>query len=182
MKGTLFVQKDSKIRVTMKPGEYLEFEYSNAWFKKRFEGRSLRELILKEDEIVITFKKEEGKRVDDVIDWDSNLFSLDGFSPRYGWIKANLSRLYHIHRVHEIKREKARKKASEKHPLKLTVSKHSRRERNRAEDFVHKLNTQIARMFNVRGFKKLDKQGMFSKGSIKEKSLSKTGEQSFYEI
>ena len=29
----------------MKPGEYLEFDYSNAWFKKRFEVWSLRELI-----------------------------------------------------------------------------------------------------------------------------------------
>jgi len=57
---------------------------------------------LKGDEIVITFKKEEGKRMDDVIGWDLNLFSLDGFSPRYGWIKAYLSHLYHIHRVHKI--------------------------------------------------------------------------------
>jgi len=89
VKGTLFVHRDCKIRVTVKPGEYLEFGYSDAWFKKRVEGCSLGELILKEDEIVITFKREreEEKRKDGVIGWDANLFSLDGFSPKHGWIR-----------------------------------------------------------------------------------------------
>ncbi len=173
VKGTLFVCKDGRIRVTIKPGEYLAFDYSNAWFKKRVEGWSLGELILKEDEIVITFKKEkeEGEKRNDVIGWDLNLFSLDGFSPRYGWIKVDLSYLYHIHRVHEIKRKNAQ--ASKKHSLKHTVSKHGRREKNRAEDFVHKLTTQIARMFNVHGFEKLDKQRMFSKRRKHNREISK---------
>ena len=174
VKGTLFVCKDGRIRVTIKPGEYLAFDYSNAWFKKRVEGWSLGELILKEDEIVITFKKEkeEEKKRNDVIGWDLNLFSLDGFSPRYGWIKVDLSPLYHIHRVHEIKRKNAQ--ASKKHSLKHTVSKHGRREKNRAEDFVHKLTTQIAKMFKcAHAFEKLDKKGMFSKRRKHNREISK---------
>jgi len=38
VKGTLFVCKDGRIRVTIKPREYLEFDYSNTWFRKRVEG------------------------------------------------------------------------------------------------------------------------------------------------
>ena len=175
VKGTLFVCKDGRIRVTIKPGEYLAFEYSNAWFKKRVEGWRLGELILKEDEIVITFKKEKEEEIKDTaIGWDLNLFSLDGFSPRYGWIKVDLSHLYHIHRVHEIKRKKAQSKASKKHSLKSVVTKHGRRERNRAEDLVHKLTTQIARMFKcAHAFEKLDKKGMFSRGRKHNRDISK---------
>jgi len=87
-----------------------------------------------------------------------------------------LSYLYHIHRVHEIKRKNAQ--ASKKHSLKHTVSKHGRRERNRAEDFVHKLTTQIARMFNVHGFKISEGCSQEEEGTT-ETSQSKTGEQSF---
>jgi len=174
VKGTLFVHRDGKIRVTIKPGEYLEFDYSGAWFKKRVEGWSLGELILKEDEVIITFKREgegEKKRVDDVVGWDLNLFSLDGFSPKHGWIKVDLSHLYHIHRVHEIKREKAQKKALKS--LKAVVSKHGKREKNRAKDFVHKLTTQIAGMFDIHGFEKLRKQGMFTKRKKHNRDISK---------
>ncbi|MHC1636356.1 MAG: RNA-guided endonuclease InsQ/TnpB family protein, partial [Candidatus Methanospirareceae archaeon] len=173
VKGTLFVYKDGKLRVTIKPREYIEFEISGAWFKERVEGWSLGELILKEDEIVITFKKEreEGKG-GDVIGWDSNLFSLDGFSPRYGWIRVDLSHLYHIHRVHEIKRGRAQKGASKK--ASLVVSKHGRRERNRARDFVHKLTTRLAREFEgVHAFERLNKRGMFTRGRRHNRDISK---------
>jgi len=52
--------------------------------QKRVESWSLGELILKEDEIVITFKKEKEEEMKETaIGRDSNLFSLDGFSPRY---------------------------------------------------------------------------------------------------
>lgn len=90
---------------------------------------------------------------------------MDGFSPKHGWIKIDLRYLYHVHRTHEIKRKRVQSKASKKPSLKHIVSKHGERERNRARDFIHKLTTQLAKVFpNVEhGFEDLEKQGMYNK-------------------
>ena len=48
------------------------------------------------------------------IAWDCNEKSPDGFSPNMGWIRINLRKLFHIHRVYEIKRKRLKQKASKK--------------------------------------------------------------------
>lgn len=165
VKETLYTYRDGRIKVTIKPREwYLEFDLSRAWFKNRVKGWDLGELILKEDELVITFRKPIAERkLTSFIGWDLNLCSLDGFSPKYGWIRVDLRMLNHIHRVHGIRRKKAQSKASKKPSLKLVVSKHGRRERDRARDFIHKLTMELARRFpnTVHGFENLDKRGMY---------------------
>jgi putative transposase len=61
-------------------------------------------------------------------------------------VRYDLKELYHIHRVYEAKQRriqrlsKLKPKAFEK-----LMQKYSRRERNRAKDFMHKLTTEIAR-------------------------------------
>jgi len=113
VKETLYVYRNNKVRITIKPREnYLEFDLSRAWFKRKIEDCDLGELILKESELIITFRKEV-KEIEllERIGWDLNKCTLDGFSPKYGWIRINLKQLYHIHRVHEIKRKRAQSKA-----------------------------------------------------------------------
>ena len=177
VKETLYAYRDGKIRVTIKPRElYLEFNLSKAWFKNRVKGCDLGELVLKENELIIIFKKPTRKRrVIEYIGWDLNLYSLDGFSPKYGWIRVDLRYLYHIHRVHEIRRKSAQSKASEKPSLKLIVSKHGRREKARAKDFIHKLTTQLARKFPnaVHGFEDLKKERMYNKRRKHNRDISK---------
>lgn len=97
------------------------------------------------------------------------------FSPRHGWIRIDLRRLYHIHRVHEIKRKKAQSKASKKTSLKSMVSKHGRRERNRAKDFIHKLTTQLVRILPnaTHGFEDLNKLGMYSRSKKHNRDVAK---------
>ena len=177
VKETLYVYRDNKIRVTVKPRKlYLEFDLSNTWFKKRVEDYDLGELILKESELIITFRKpvkETG--ITEYIGWDLNKCSLDGFSPKYGWIKIDLRRLYHIHRVHEIKRKKAQSIASKKPSLRAIVSKQGRRERNRAKDLIHKLTTQLNKIFPdaVHGFEDLEKQRMYTKRKRHNRDVAK---------
>ena len=177
IKETLYRFKDEKIIITIKPYQlYLEFDLSKAWFRKRVRGCDLGELILKESELIITFRKPMRKgSVTECIGWDLNLHSLDGFSPKYGWIKVDLRYLYHIHRVHEIKRKSAQSKASKKPSLKPIVSKHGRREKTRAKDFVHKLTTQLARKFPnaVHGFEDLKKERMYNKRRKHNRDISK---------
>ena len=104
-----------------------------------------------------------------------NLFSMDEFSPKYGWIKIDLKHLYHIHRVHETKRKRVQSKASKKSSLKSIVSKHGKREKNRARDFIHKLTTQLSKMFPnaVHGFEDLNKQGMYNRSKKHNRNIAK---------
>ncbi|OYT30508.1 MAG: transposase [Thermofilum sp. ex4484_82] len=177
VKETLYRFRDEKIVITIRPRQlYLEFDLSKAWFRKRVEGCGLGELVLKENELIITFRKPlEERRTAEFIGWDLNKCSMDGFSPKHGWIRIDLRHLYHIHRVHEIKRKKAQSKASKKTSLKSIVSKHGRRERNRAKDFIHKLTTQLVRILPnaTHGFENLDKLGMYSRSKKHNRDVAK---------
>ncbi|MEM0269145.1 MAG: hypothetical protein QXI51_07305 [Candidatus Korarchaeum sp.] len=102
-------------------------------------GGELGELILKEEYLTITFKFKREEEAVGKIAWDCNLKSLDGFNPKLGWIRIDLGKLFHIHRVYELRRGRLQSKASKKPSLKRVLAKYSRRERNRAKDFVHKL-------------------------------------------
>jgi hypothetical protein len=61
------------------------------------------------------------------IAWDCNERSLDGFSPNTGWIRIDLTKLFHIHRVYEVKRKRLQQKASKKPPLRRVLAKYSER-------------------------------------------------------
>jgi len=177
VKETLYVYRNEKIRITIVPRkQYLEFDLVKAWFKNRVKGCDLGELILKEDELLITFrvplneKKEFG-----YIGWDLNKYSLDGFSLKYGWVRVDLSKLYHIHRVHEVKRKKAQRVASRKFSVKERASRHGERERNRARDYIHKLTTELASKFpnTVYGFEDLSKNNMYGHSRKHNRDVSK---------
>ena len=88
--------------------------------------------------VTFRFKKHEEK-VKGKIAWDCNEKSLDRFSPNIGWIRIDLTKLFHIHRVYEIKRKRLQQKASKKPLLRKVLEKYSKRERNRAKDYIHKL-------------------------------------------
>ena len=56
------------------------FDLSRVWFKKRVNGCDLGELILKENELIITFRKLVSPvKPEKKIAWDMNLLSMDGF-------------------------------------------------------------------------------------------------------
>ncbi|MBS7288408.1 MAG: transposase, partial [Candidatus Freyarchaeota archaeon] len=142
VKKTLYSYRDGKIKISVKPfKEHLIFDTSNAWFWSRAKGE-MGELILNEKFLVITFRFKQ--RVDEpkgVIVWDCNERSLDGFSPEVGWVRVDLRKLFHIHRVYELKRQRLQSKASRKQSLRRVLEKYSNRERNRARDFIHKTTT-----------------------------------------
>jgi putative transposase len=162
IKETLYTYKDGKIKVSVKPHEeYLVFDISKAWFLKRAKGE-LGELILGEKYLTVTFrfKRDEGE-VKGKMAWDCNERSLDGFSPSTGWIRIDLTKLFHIHRVYEAKRKRLQQRASKKPSLRRVLAKYSDREKNRARGFVHKLTTFMSRKFKgyIHGFENLRKRG-----------------------
>jgi len=164
IKETLYSYNNGKIKVSIKPyEEYITFDISKAWFLRRARGE-MGELILNEHYLTITFRSREKIKTKGSIAWDCNEKSLDGFSPETGWVRINLTKLFHIHRVYEIKRKRLQSLASKKHSIRSILAKYSRRERNRAKDFVHKLTKEISREFKnyVHGFEDLRKKNMFN--------------------
>ncbi len=177
IKETLYSYKDGVIKVSIKPHEeYLIFDISKAWFLSRAKG-GMGELILNENYLTITYRRRvKGKPINGKIAWDSNEKSLDGFNPKIGWIKVDLTNLFHIHRVYELKRKRLQTRASKKPSLKAILRRYSKRERNRAKDFVHKLTAQLAKQFrrHLHGFEDLRKEEMFNKSKNHNRKVAKS--------
>jgi putative transposase len=177
VKETLYTFKDGKIKVSIKPHEeYLMFDVSKAWFLSRAKGEP-GELILGEKYLTVTFRfKGDGEEVKGKIAWDCNEKSLDGFSPNTGWIRIDMTKLFHIHRVYETKRGRLQQKASRKPSLRRVLAKYSKRERNRAKDYIHKLTTFIARGFKgyTHGFEHLGKNRMLNGSKEHNRNVSKS--------
>jgi putative transposase len=135
------------------------------------------ELILGERYLTVTFRfnahegESEGK-----IAWDCNEKSLDGFGPETGWIRIDLTKLFHIHRVYETKRKRLQRKASKKPSLRKVLAKYSKCERNRAKDYIHKLTTYIVRSFKgyTHGFEDLRKSRMLNSSREHNRNISKS--------
>ena len=175
IKETLYTYKDGKIKVSVKPHEeYLVFDISKAWFLRRARGE-LGELILSEKYLTVTFRFKREEEVKGKIAWDCNEKSLDGFSPSTGWIRIDLTKLFHIHRVYEVKRKRLQRRASKKPSLRRVLAKYSKREENRARDFVHKLTTFMSRKFEgyIHGFEDLRKERMLNGSKMHNRNISK---------
>ena len=177
IKETLYSFKDGKIKVSIRPHEeYLEFDVSKAWFLSRAKGE-LGELILGEKYLTVTFRfKADEEEVKGKMAWDCNEKSLDGFSPNTGWIRIDLTKLFHIHRVYETKRKRLQQKASKKPSLRKVLAKYSKREKDRAKDFIHKLTTFIAMKFKgyTHGFEYLRKNRMLNGSKEQNRRVSKS--------
>jgi len=175
IKETLYTYKDGKIKVSVKPHEeYLVFDISKAWFLRRARGE-LGELILSEKYLTATFRFKREEEVKGKIAWDCNEKGLDGFSPSTGWIRIDLTKLFHIHRVYEVKRKRLQRRASKKPSLRRVLAKYSKREENRARDFVHKLTTFMSRKFKgyIHGFEDLRKERMLNGSKMHNRNISK---------
>jgi putative transposase len=134
--------EEKRIRITLRPGEYIEVSWSGRWFIRRVEGWRVGEVILKDDRVLIPFKSTRIIEVRDVVAWDSNELSLDGFSPRTGFIRVDLKPLQSMKITYERKKRIAQSKG-----LKDIYEKYIARERNRERDFINKLASGLIRLF-----------------------------------
>jgi len=151
---------EKKIRITVKPGEYIEVSWSGRWFTRRVEGWRVGEVVLKDDRVLIPFKSTRVIEVRDTVAWDSNELSLDGFSPRTGFIRVDLKPLQSMKITYERKKMIAQSKG-----LKDIYEKYAARERNRERDFVNKLASGLTRLFpnTIHVFEDLEKEKLVSK-------------------
>ena len=168
--------KRKVIRITLKPYEYLEVSYANTWFLDRVKGYKVGEVILKDDKVLIPFKRRELHIVKDGIGWDCNELELTGFSPKIGFIHVDLRPLITTRIIYQEKRGKVQKIASKR--LKRggeLLEKYSHRERNRCRDIERKIAIQLTRLFpdTIHGFERLNKENMIRRDRHKSKKLRK---------
>ncbi len=152
--------REKRIRITVKPGEYIEVSWSSRWFTRMVEGWRVGEVVLKDDRILIPFKSTRIIEVRDVVAWDSNELSLDGFSPRISFIRVDLKPLQSMKIVYERK-----KRIAQSRGLKDVYEKYVARERNRERDFINKLASGLTRLFpnTIHVFENLEKEELVSR-------------------
>ena len=152
--------EEKRIRITVKPGEYIEVSWSSRWFIRRVEGWRIGEVVLKDVRALIPFKSTRVIEVRDVVAWDSNELSLDGFSPRVGFIRVDLKPLQSMKIVYERK-----KRIAQSRGLKDVYEKYVARERNRERDFVNKLASGLTRLLpnTTHVFEDLEKEELVSR-------------------
>ena len=148
------------IRITIKPGEYLKISWAGSWFSKRVVGWRVGEAILKDDRVLVPFKSTRIVEAGNIIAWDSNKLSLDGFSPQLGFIKVDLRLLQSMKIVYE--KKKAVTQSKNKREI---YEKYVKRERNRERDFINKLAKGLATLVPsaVHVFEDLEKEYLISK-------------------
>jgi putative transposase len=152
--------EEKKIRITIKPEEYLEVFWVGKWFSRRVEGWRVGGVVLKDDKILIPFKTTKDIEVRNIIAWDSNELSLDGFSPRTGFIMVDLKPLQSMKITYERKKRIAQSKG-----LKSIYEKYVARERNRERDFINKLASGLTKLLpnTIHVFEDLGKEDLVSR-------------------
>jgi len=99
--------RKKNIKITIKPEEHLEVSWDKKWFTRRVEDWRVGEVVLKDDRMLIPFKIARVFEVRNVIAWDSNELSLDGFFPATGFVKVDLRPLHNMKIVYEKKKATA---------------------------------------------------------------------------
>jgi putative transposase len=145
VKNTLFSFRNRILKISIEPNRrYLVVELGKySWIPKDFDR--LGGLVLTEKELIITVKKSIEPRAENYASFDVNLTNVTAFIN--GRIKRyDMKKLYHIHRVYEIKRQKMQKLSKLKPKTSKTLlQRYSGREKNRAKDFIHKLTAMIVK-------------------------------------
>jgi putative transposase len=144
VKNMLFSFKNGILKISIEPNKrYLIVDLNRyCWIPVDFDR--LGGLILTEKGLVVTVKKKVEPRANKWASFDVNLTNITAFIDG-GVERYDLRKLYHIHRVYETKRRRIQRLSKFKPKTsKRLMRKYSRRERNRAKDFMHKLTTEVA--------------------------------------
>ena len=163
-KQTLIKLEGEKLRVTVKPGEYVYLDLSARYFSLPGEVSSagLGEPVITLEKVHLPVHCEDTQNSNPSVAWDFNLLSLDGYSPETGWIRIDTSKLASVHTSSFEKRRSVRRKASKSKKARRVFTKYSRRERNRAGKHQLEIARVIQSVAGVVGLEELKKQGMYT--------------------
>ncbi len=164
------------IRITIKPREYVEVSYKGQWFCSRIDGWSIGEVVLKDDRIIIPFKKENRYEISIEMAWDCNELTINGFSPQLGFIHVDLKPLITKRIIYQEKKSRIQSLMHKKTKKGRKLwRKYRRKERNVCRDIERKIAVEIMKAFPnaLHIFEDLNKEKMISSNTNKSKKLRK---------
>jgi hypothetical protein len=144
VKQTLIKLEGERLRLTIKPDEHVYIDLSKRYFPlpKEVSSAGLGEPIITLEMVHLPVHYKDKNQEKPNVAWDFNLLSLDGYSPKTGWVRVDTSKLASVYISSFEKRRSVQRKASKSKKAKRILAKYSKRERNRARK--HQL--EIARV------------------------------------
>jgi len=176
-KQTLIKLEGEKLRLTVKPGEYVFLDLSKRYFKLPSEVSSagLGEPVITPEKVHLPVHYEDGNQGGKPsVAWDFNLLSLDGYSPETGWVRIDTKKLASVHISSFEKRRSVQRKASRSKRARRVLSKYSRRERNRAGKHQLEIARVIQSVCGSVGLEELSKERMYTRSRLWNRRISRS--------
>ena len=175
-KQTLIKLEGEKLRVTIKPAEYVYLDLSARYFKLPSEVSSagLGEPVITPEKVHLPVHYEDTQSGKPSVAWDFNLLSLDGYSPETAWVRIDTKKLASVHISSFEKGRSVQRKASKSKKAKRILAKYSNRERNRARKHQLEIARVIQSMCGSVGLEELSKQGMFTRSRVWNRRISRS--------
>ncbi len=160
VKQTLMKVENERMRISIKPNQFVYIDLSKRYFA--LDGK-IGEPILTDTKVHIPITlpdAEADKR--NMVGWDSNLLSIDGYSRSRGWVKVDIKPLHTIHVTYDNKlRNINRVYARSKKAGKKLYAKYRARCRNRVKEFLRHVADQMTEVPAIHGFEDLEKKYLF---------------------
>jgi len=98
-KQTLIKLEGEKLRVTVKPAEYVYLDLSKRYFPlpREVSSSALGEPVITLEKIHLPVHYEDTQNEKPSVAWDFNLLSLDGYSPETAWVRIDTKKLASVH-------------------------------------------------------------------------------------
>ena len=174
-KQTLIKLEGEKLRVTIKPAEYVYLDLSARYFKLPGEVSSaVGEPVITPEKVHLPVHYEDTQNGKPAVAWDFNLLSLDGYSPETGWVRIDTKKLASVHISSFEKRRSVQRKASKSKKAGRVLSKYSKRERNRARKHQLEITRVIQSVAGVVGLEELKKHGMYTRSRLWNRMISRS--------
>jgi putative transposase len=175
-KQTLIKLEGEKLRLTIKPGEYVYLDLSKRYFPlpQEVSSAGLGEPVITPEKVHLPVHYEDAQNEKPSVAWDFNLLSLDGYSPETGWVRIDTTRLASVHISSFEKRRSVQRKASKSKKVRRVLAKYSKRERNRARKHQLEIARVIQSLCGSVGLEELSKQGMYTCSRIWNRRISRS--------
>ncbi|RDE15715.1 MAG: hypothetical protein C4K47_02445 [Candidatus Thorarchaeota archaeon] len=179
IKQTLLKLEEDTLRITLRPREFVYIDLSRRYFKlpDNVSSVGLGEPVITPDRIHLPIhvaEEEEEERTAEAVAWDSNMLSMDGYSPKTGWVKIDTRKLVSAHVSSFEKRRSIERKASKSKRTKRVLTKYRRREMNRAKKHQIEIARAIRVLSKRSGFEALRKEKMYTRSRMWNRRLART--------
>jgi len=171
-----------ELRVTLAPGKFVWFDMSRRYFPlpKEVSSRGIGQPVITPDRIHIPIRvpsaPSDGESIRPLaraMAWDSNMLSLDGYSPETGWVRIDTRALATVHISSFEKRRSVQRKLKRSKRGKRVRAKYSRRERNRAGKHRVEIARVIGSLAEVNGFEELRPGRMYTRSRVWNRRIAR---------